>query len=292
MKAQLNEYIAMINKAMDEYLVLPETQIQSLPVLEAMRYSALDGGKRVRPVMTLAFCALCGGNADVALPFACAVEMIHTYSLVHDDLPCMDNDTVRRGKPTNHVAFGEATALLAGDGLLTKAFEVIAKADAAAPQAVKAIALLAELAGTEGMVGGQCIDLASEGKQADVETLRQMDMGKTVALISAACQLGCVAAGADENALRAAKQYAGGVGMAFQIRDDILGMAGDSSVLGKTVGLDTQSDKSNYVRLLGVEKAQELVETYTAEALKALSMFSGNTIFLRELALSLVNREL
>ena len=286
----MTRYQERIEKALRQYLPEAEPSDLSQKVTEAMRYSLLCGGKRIRPVLTLAFCELCGGDPELALPFACAIEMVHTYSLIHDDMPCMDNDDMRRGKPTNHKVYGEDMALLAGDGLLTKAFETALLAENK-ETATEAALVLAQCAGEKGMVGGQCIDLQSEGKEADLSLLVEMDMGKTVALISAACRMGCIAAHGDETAVKAAEQYAAGLGMAFQIRDDILDVQGDPKKLGKNVGMDAAMEKRNYVSLLGVDRAQELVEEYTEQAMTALNSFSGNTDFLRKLAESLVQRE-
>lgn len=291
----MNEKAAAYREQIEAYLerILPASKpgAGNAPVTEAMRYSLLSGGKRVRPVLAMAFCELCGKEAAQALPFACAVEMVHTYSLIHDDMPCMDDDDLRRGKPTNHKVYGEATALLAGDGLLTKAFETALSYPENAEDAVRAARLLAEYAGEQGMVGGQCIDLSSDGREVGLDVLKAMDQGKTVALISAACQMGCIAGGARENQLEAARSYAEGVGMAFQIRDDILDVLGDAQRLGKNVGMDSAHGKRNYVSLLGVEQAQELVGTYTQEALEALNAFSGDASFLREFARALACRD-
>ena len=284
-------YLIRIEEALESVLPQPAKDVRTAPVIESMRYSLLAGGKRIRPVMVLAFCQLCGGDPQQALPFACAVEMVHTYSLIHDDLPCMDDDDLRRGRPTNHKVYGEAMALLAGDGLLTKAFETALSFSGVPEDALRGARILAQCAGADGMVGGQCIDLDSEGKDVDLELLREMDQGKTVALISAACQMGCVAAGAEESLLEKARSYAEGVGMAFQIRDDILDVLGDAATLGKNVGMDSARDKRNYVSLLGVEEAQRLVETFTAQAEQALDGFEGDTVFLRELAQSLATRD-
>lgn len=290
MQETLNKYLGWIEQSLEEALPKPQEGDLAAIIWEAMRYSLLVGGKRIRPAMTLGFCVLCGGDAKQALPFACGVEMVHTYSLIHDDLPCMDDDDLRRGKPTNHKVYGEAMALLAGDGLLTGAFEEVLRFTGPSADGVRGARVLAQCAGAAGMVGGQCIDLQSEGGQVDLPLLQAMDQGKTVALISAACQLGCIAAGAGEDALSHARQYAQGVGMAFQIRDDILDVLGDAKTLGKNVGMDSAHDKRNYVSLLGVDKAQALVESYTEEAQRALDAFSGDTTFLRELARSLVAR--
>lgn len=291
MKETFERYLAQIEKALEKFLPHGEDNSLTQPVVDSMRYSLLLGGKRIRPVMTLAFCQLCGGDAELALPFACAVEMVHTYSLIHDDLPCMDDDDLRRGKPANHKVYGEAMALLAGDGLLTKAFETALAFSGPAADAVRGAKILAQCAGAAGMVGGQCIDLNSEGQNVDLSLLAEMDQGKTVALISAACQMGCAAAGAGEEALENARRYAEGVGMAFQIRDDILDVLGDAAILGKNVGMDSVRDKRNYVSLLGVEEAQKLVDSFTAQAEEALQSFPGDTTFLGDLARSLATRE-
>jgi len=283
-------YRRMIESALEKFLPPPTPGDLAAAVGEAMRYSLLCGGKRIRPVLTLAFCELCGGEPRDALPFACAVEMVHTYSLIHDDMPCMDDDDMRRGKPANHKVYGEDIALLAGDGLLTKAFETALSAEDG-KTAARAALVLAQCAGDKGMVGGQCIDLKSEGGEADLELLRAMDSGKTVGLISAACRMGCIAAGGSKNEQEAAGRYAEGLGMAFQIRDDILDVLGDSQKLGKNVGMDSVRDKRNYVSLLGVEKAQALVEEYTRQAVTALGAFTGDVSFLRNLALKLANRD-
>lgn len=274
---------------------VPEDKLLQSDVIDAMRYSLLGGGKRIRPLLTLAFCELCGGTEEQALPFACAVEMIHTYSLIHDDLPCMDNDTMRRGKSANHVVFGEDTALLAGDGLLTMAFEVILQPETVAccgaERAVRAAHILAHEAGIYGMVGGQQIDLMSEGHQIPLETLRTMDEYKTGALICAACCMGCVAAGGSDVQVAAAREYALALGLAFQIIDDILDVTGDPELLGKPVLSDQKSEKCTYVSLLGLDHARELADSLTEKAVKALESFDGDSRFLKELAIKLGKRE-
>ncbi|WP_300685722.1 polyprenyl synthetase family protein [Acutalibacter sp. 1XD8-36] len=286
----LEVYREAIEKALELALPAPEEGDPAAVVTEAMRYSLLCGGKRVRPALVLAFCELCGGDWHMSMPFACAIELVHTYSLIHDDLPCMDNDDMRRGRPTCHKVYGEAMALLAGDGLLTKAFECALEFDKPELAALGAQEL-SRLAGHGGMVGGQCIDLSSGGKEVSPELLEVMDRGKTVALIEAACRMGCVAAGRCEKELIFAAKYAMGIGMAFQIRDDILDVLGDAKKLGKNTGMDSARDKRNYVSLLGVERAQELVEKYTAGALEALESFPGDSLFLRSFALDLAGRE-
>lgn len=284
-------YREEIEKALEGALPAPSPQDPEGLVSEAMRYSLLCGGKRVRPVLTLAFCELCGGEPLGALPFACAVEMVHTYSLIHDDMPCMDDDAMRRGRPTNHRVYGEAMALLAGDGLLTLAFETALGFSGDPQAALDGARFLARCAGAKGMVGGQCIDLQSDGGKMSVELLQAMDKGKTVALIHAACGMGCIAAGAQEGQLLAAGRYAHGLGMAFQLRDDILDVEGSAEKLGKETGMDAARSKQNYVSLLGLEEAKRLVEEYTQEAVRALEGFPGDKGFLQDFALGLASRE-
>ena len=251
-------------------------------IFESMEYSVKNGGKRVRPLLTLLFCDACGGDVQSALPFAQAVEFIHTYSLIHDDLPCMDNDDYRRGKPSNHKVYGEAFALLAGDGLLTAAFERISQGcfDGLydSETAISGVSALSSLAGSRGMIGGQVIDLLNENNpEADFETLQLMDSLKTGALIEAACVLGCVCAGADEEKFNAARNFAQKIGLAFQIKDDILDVTSSLEKLGKLTGSDTQNGKSTYVTLLGVKKCQELVEKLTEDAMNSLNEFENNS---------------
>ena len=284
-------YRALVEQALEKALPAPQAQDPAGRVAEAMGYSLLCGGKRVRPVLALAFCELCGGDPAQALPFACAVEMVHTYSLIHDDMPCMDDDDLRRGLPTNHKVYGEAMALLAGDGLLTLAFQQALSFTGRPEAALQGARLLAECAGYKGMVGGQCIDLETGGQPVTIELLQEMDAGKTVALIRAACGLGCIAAGAGEGELADAGQYAHGLGMAFQLRDDVLDVQGSAEKLGKNTGMDAARSKQNYVSLLGVEEAQRLVGLYTQQAVAALDAFPGDKGFLRGFALSLADRE-
>lgn len=267
----INKYLPMIEEGLKRYL--PGTDCVQASVCEAMAYSLLDAGKRIRPVLLLEFCSLYGGDVNSALPFACALEMIHSYSLIHDDLPCMDDDDLRRGKPSCHKRFGEATALLAGDALLTNAFETALSDDSAAipsGRRLRAVKLLANRAGVAGMIGGQVIDLESESKRVPVETLEQMDELKTGALISAACQLGCVLAGATDDMISSAGEYARCIGLAFQIVDDILDATSSSQALGKPVGSDLNNDKSTYVSLLGLEESRRLVDELTENAVAIL----------------------
>lgn len=264
-------------------------------LFESMEYSVKNGGKRVRPILTMLFCDACGGDIESALPFAQAVEFVHTYSLIHDDLPCMDNDDYRRGKLSNHKVYGEAFALLAGDGLLTAAFELISKGclDGLydSETAVSGVSALSSLAGSRGMIGGQVVDLLNENNpDADFEVLQLMDSLKTGALIEAACVLGCIVAGAGEEEINAARTFAQSIGLAFQIKDDILDVTSSLEKLGKLTGSDTENNKSTYVTLLGVEKCQELVEKLTKEAMESLETFSENEA-LKEYAEYLAHRE-
>lgn len=291
MKPNRDVYRQMVDGALERYLydVSDGQQI----VLDAMRYSVRNGGKRVRPMLTLEFCRVCGGDPARALAFASAVEMIHTYSLIHDDLPCMDNDDLRRGKPSCHKQFGESTALLAGDGLLTLAFETLCKAEDVAPAFIlRAVETLANLSGVRGMIGGQVVDLLSEEKAVDYETLTCIDRLKTGALIEAAVLLGCFAAEvSDEAVLSASKTYASCIGLAFQIVDDILDVTSDTQTLGKPVGSDEKNEKSTFVKLLGVEKCRALSDELTQKAVNALDALPGSTDFLADFARQLAARK-
>lgn len=264
-------------------------------ITQAMSYSLENGGKRIRPILTLEFCKLCGGNTEDAMNFACAVEMIHTYSLIHDDLPCMDNDDFRRGKPSCHKVYGEEYALLAGDGLLTLAFET-ALLDGnriTAENKIKAVRTLADLVGVNGMVGGQVLDLQAENSTPDFEKIKTIDRLKTGALIKSAVLLGCYAANVNsDEKLKAAEKYAECIGFAFQIVDDILDVTSDTQTLGKPVGSDIKNEKTTYVSLLGIEKSKEIVNQLTKEALESLKIFdSEKTEFLRNFAVSLADRK-
>ena len=287
----MKRYIDMIEKALYSYIPAGEHSEQKL--IDAVGYSLRLPGKRVRPGLTLAFAELCSGSAEAALPFACAVEMVHTFSLIHDDMPCMDDDDFRRGKPSNHKVFGEAIALLAGDVLQTMAFSAIltdGAARAGADRAARAGAVLAEKSGMLGMAGGQTIDLMSEGKSVGIDTLREMDVKKTACLIEAACMMGCISAGAPDELIAAAERYAHCVGIAFQIVDDILDVTSTTDELGKPVGSDLENSKSTYVALLGVDRCRELVAELTAQAVEALDAFPGDTSQLADFARALAFR--
>jgi geranylgeranyl diphosphate synthase type II len=244
---------------------LPQKQL-----FEAMRYSLLAGGKRIRPVFVMAFCRLCCGSAEKAMPLAAAVEMIHTYSLIHDDLPCMDNDDYRRGKLTNHKVYGEAQAMLAGDALLTAAFETAVMAAIPAERVLEAVQVLSAAAGARGMVGGQMLDMGEHSG----EMLPQIHHLKTGALIRAACQLGVIAGNGDAMFRRAADSYAEAVGMAFQIRDDVLDVYGDATTMGKPTGSDAENEKGTFVSAYGLEECEKRIKEQTALAKKSLQNFA------------------
>ncbi len=257
-------------------------------LFEAMEYSIFAGGKRLRSIFTLEFCRLCGKDWKSAAPFAAAIEMIHTYSLIHDDLPCMDDDDFRRGIPTNHRVFGEATALLAGDALLTDAFGMAASCQLKnIGDMAEAITLLAECTGSRGMVGGQILDIDSENRVLTEQEVLDIQSRKTGALIRASCLLGVLAAGGSREQKIAADIFASNLGLAFQIRDDMLDVIGSSAEMGKGVGTDEK--KNTFVRLYGLKKCEELVSQYTNKAIHALSVFPDSQ-FLTDLSLSLIER--
>ena len=283
---KMNKYVETINAALDD--LLPESD-KSI-VCRAMRYSVENGGKRIRPVLTLEFCRLCGGKTEDAVPLACAVEMIHAYSLIHDDLPCMDDDDLRRGKPSCHIEFGEANALLAGDALLTLAFEIIFRSGLEPAGIVEAGTELADAAGWDGMIGGQVMDLENEGTPVSPEKMLATDHKKTGRLIMAAAVLGCIAAGASKDKKDAAALYARNIGLAFQLVDDILDITGDTAVLGKPAGSDNENNKATYASSVGLKASQTKVEELNMEAKSALGIFGGESGFLLYLADILAKR--
>ena len=261
----------------------PQTQL-----FDAMEYSLLAGGKRLRPVLAYEFCRMCGGQWQDAAPFAAAIEMIHTYSLIHDDLPCMDNDDFRRGRPTNHKVFGEGMAVLAGDALLTDAFMIASMGKLPQPWTMAdAISLMAEGAGSLGMVGGQVLDIMSQERELSEQEVLDIQSRKTGRLINIACCLGAMAGGASRNQFEAASQFASGLGLAFQIRDDMLDVIGTREEMGKGVGTD--AEKNTFVRLYGLEKCETLVQQYTDYAISALEAFDDRE-FMIALAKSLTER--
>ena len=256
-------------------------------LFDAMQYSLLAGGKRLRPIFAFEFCRMCGAEWEKATPFAAAIEMIHTYSLIHDDLPCMDNDDFRRGRPTNHKVFGEAMAVLAGDALLTDAFAVASTARLEGSAMADAIGVLSECAGSLGMVGGQVLDIKAEERECTEKEILDIQSRKTGCLINAACALGVLAGGGSEEQYDAACRFAAALGLAFQIRDDMLDVIGTREEMGKGVGTD--ESKNTFVRLYGLEKCAELVDFYTAYAIEALDAFDDNA-FMISLAKSLTDR--
>ncbi len=288
---QLEEDIAFIEPALERY-ISTETNEGFDVIFEAAKYSVMAGGKRLRPVLVLEFCRLCGGDVKRALPIACALELIHTYSLIHDDLPCMDDDDLRRGRPACHKKYGEATAVLAGDGLLTRAFEIAAENESGIPaeDALLCVGILGKAAGMNGMVGGQVLDMESGNECFGEEKLRLTQKLKTGCLLKAACELGCVAAGKkDEETLSKAARYGEKLGLAFQIQDDILDIEGDEKTLGKAVGQDAQNRKTTFPSLLGMDECRRLVRSLTEEAADSIAALN-NSGFLIKLALSLVGR--
>ncbi len=281
------EYQQYIENYLDENCFHYDSEPQQ-PLFESMRYSLLAGGKRLRPIFVFDFCRMCGGDWKEAAPFAAAIEMIHTYSLIHDDLPCMDNDDYRRGRLTNHKVYGEATAVLAGDGLLTAAFRYLASAPYSAETRIKAVTVLSDCAGCLGMVGGQVLDMQSEQRQCTAQEVIDIQSRKTGALIRASCLLGVLAGNGTEYQLEQAKVFADHLGLAFQIRDDMLDVIGDAKELGKAVGVDAV--KNTFVHLYGLDECQSLVNSHTQTAVEALSAFQ-DTAFMQALAQQLTSRK-
>lgn len=268
---RFREYREYIEDYLERYYNRFDSEPQKI-LFDSMKYSLLAGGKRLRPIFAFEFCRLCGEDWKTAAPFAGAIEMIHTYSLIHDDLPCMDNDDYRRGRLTNHKVYGEAMAVLAGDALLTDAFALASTAQLPNPADMAlAIGVLSENAGSLGMVGGQVLDILSEERECSEQEVLDIQSRKTGALIKAACVLGAIAGGAGEEQINAAAGFAGFLGLAFQIRDDMLDVIGDAGELGKAVGHD--AGKNTFVRLYGLEKCEELVQKYTNEAIDRLRIF-------------------
>ncbi len=260
---------------------------------EAMRYSLLAGGKRLRPILCLAACEFAGGNPKLALPTAVALEMIHTMSLIHDDLPAMDNDDLRRGRPTNHKVYGDAVAILAGDALLTRAFEMVSlrSPEVSAERLLKVVGELSLVAGAPGLVGGQVVDLECEGKEVDLETLEFIHLHKTGALLKACLTCGALIAGAEGDLLSALSTYARGIGLAFQIIDDVLDVTASSEILGKTAGKDLLADKTTYPKLLGLDESRRRADLLIKQSKKALEPWSQNAMPLLALADYITSRD-
>ncbi|MDL1970821.1 MAG: polyprenyl synthetase family protein [Candidatus Desulfofervidaceae bacterium] len=286
LKSYLQERKMLVEEALEHYLSQQEGIYSS--ILEAMRYSLFAGGKRLRPILCLAATEAVGGKKETALPVGCALEMIHTYSLIHDDLPAMDNDDLRRGKPTNHKVFGTAMAILAGDGLLTEAFSLLTHPDLTqqvpAERLMRVIHLIAEAAGYKGMVGGQVMDLKFTGQEIDLEALETMHRHKTGALIVASVKSGAIIGEGNETEIEALGEYATQIGLAFQIVDDILDIEGTSEEMGKNPGSDKAQQKATYPALLGVKRAKEIAEKCIEKAIEALKPFEEEAEPLRALA--------
>lgn len=286
----LKSYISQIENEISKNLTITAKNQPQSAIINAMKHSISAGGKRIRPVLVLEFCKMCGGDIQKALPVAAAVEMLHTFSLIHDDLPCMDNDDFRRGKPSCHKAFDEATALLAGDALQNLAYEIIAECDLKSEIKVRLIKELTFATGIEGMIGGQILDMEYEKNPADSDLLKKMYSLKTGALLKAACKMGCIAAEANEIYIENAEKYAENLGLAFQITDDILDITGNQDILGKPVGSDKENGKITYASLVGIEKSQLEVEKLTEKAIIHLDFFKNN-LFLKDLTVNLAIRK-
>lgn len=292
LKSYLDEKRLIVDEALEGVFGQPEGPAGD--VVEAMRYSLFAGGKRLRPILCMAGAVTVGGDERAVLPVACALELIHTYSLIHDDLPVMDDDDMRRGKPTSHKVFGEALALLAGDGLLTEAFCHMTRIDPSriAPRSlVRVIGLIAEAAGYRGMVGGQVVDIQSEGRAVDLPLVEFLHSHKTGALITVAVASGAILGGGDEEQVRALTEYARRIGLAFQIADDILDIEGDSKEMGKTVGVDVEKQKITYPSVLGLERSKTIQRETVDEALRYLESFDHRAQPLREIAVYIIERK-
>lgn len=294
LKTYLKEKIALVDTALERYL--PQETERPESIHKAMRYSIFAGGKRVRPVLMLAACEAVGGEIAKAMPTACAMEMIHTYSLIHDDLPAMDNDDFRRGRPTNHKVFGDAIAILAGDGLLTEAFKLMSDArftaDVSAEIKIAVINEIATCAGTYGMVGGQVVDMESEGKpDMDLPTVQYIHIHKTGALIKASVVAGALLGGADEKQLAAIRRYGEAAGLAFQIADDILDIEGTTEEIGKDAGSDQARGKATYPAVIGLAAAKQEAQAMMDEAMRALESLGDAAEPLREIARYIVERK-
>jgi geranylgeranyl diphosphate synthase, type II len=292
LKTYLAESAAQVDKALDRYL--PAEDVLPASLHKAMRYSVFAGGKRLRPILLLAACQAVGGTDEKALPAACALEMVHTYSLIHDDLPAMDDDDFRRGRSTNHKVFGEATAILAGDALLTQAFLLLSGPDVGhdlpSDTVRKMIHILARSSGSMGMVGGQIVDMESEGRQVDFPVLEYIHIHKTGALILAAIQCGALVGGAEASAMGALTAYAEAAGLAFQIADDILDIVGDQAQLGKPVGSDQSRDKITYPALIGLTASRDRARELRDLAIRALDPLGDAAEPLRQIAHYIVDR--
>lgn len=285
----VDEYKSKIENALGKYFLMGE-ELPQAKLGEAMRYSLMAGGKRIRPMLVLEFCRISGGDVEKALPVACAIEMLHTYSLIHDDLPCMDNDDLRRGRPTNHVVYGECTAVLAGDTLQAEAFGTILRSQLPAERRAQCAEILAGAAGIDGMCGGQYLDMSWEGRKLTEQELTEINSRKTGALLVAACQMGVAAAGGSQLMMDAAGHFGAAIGMAFQIRDDMLDVLSSDEELGKPVGSDEKENKNTYMVLMGKEGCEKTINKLTEYAKSILSEAFEDTGFLCRLADSMAIR--
>lgn len=279
---------ALVDQALECFF--SDSSVPYRRLLESMHYSLTAGGKRLRPVLVLAFCRACGGDVHKALPVACAIEMVHTYSLIHDDLPCMDNDDLRRGKPTNHVVYGECTATLAGDALQAEAFRAILESELPVHARAECARLLAEAAGIDGICGGQQLDMEGDGKTLSREQLIEIHTRKTAAMIRAACRMGIACGNGSKAQIEAAEVYAQALGLAFQIRDDMLDVISTDEELGKPVGSDAEEQKTTFMSLYGLKRCEREVHELTERASKAVEHVFPNAEFLQILARSMETR--
>lgn len=282
---EYQELKSLVDRELDRFFRIPDAPQKVL--LDAMRYSLNAGGKRLRPVLVLAFCRACGGDVQSALPVACAIEMVHTYSLIHDDLPCMDNDDLRRGKPTNHVIYGECTATLAGDALQAEAFRTILSSSLPAEVRAECARLLSDAAGIEGICGGQQLDMEGESKILNREELLEIHKRKTASMLVAACRMGIACGQGSAAQIDAANRYAEAMGLAFQIRDDMLDQISTEEELGKPIGSDEQEQKTTFMSLYGLERCEQEVHALTEQAIKAVHGMFDNADFLQSLARSM-----
>jgi len=292
LKLYLDERKRIIDEALDKILYKPD--MMPGQIHQAMRYSVFAGGKRLRPILCLAACEAVGGKMEEAIPVGCALELIHTYSLIHDDLPAMDDDDLRRGKPTNHIVFGEALAILAGDALLTYAFEIIADLGVKRDESKKYLQVgleIAKAAGTQGMLGGQVVDILSENQNISPETLYYIHHHKTGALIKGSLKAGAIIGGGNQEQIESLLCYGENLGLAFQITDDLLDIYGDVKKTGKPVGSDDKNQKATFPSIFGIEKSKIMAFEAIEEACKALNSFGSEAEPLRLLAKSLINRE-
>jgi len=293
LRTYLEDRNRLVDKALDRWL--PEDDIEPEIIHQAMRYSVFAGGKRLRPVLAIAAAEAVGGRIEQVLPAACALELIHTYSLIHDDLPAMDDDDFRRGRPSNHKMFGEAIAILAGDALLTYAFELlVSESQKAGVEPAKVNAVIKEIswaAGNSGMIGGQVLDLKAEGQKVDLAGLENIHRRKTGALLRAAVRAGAILSEASSKQLDDLTGYAEALGLAFQIKDDILDIEGDSAKLGKPVGSDLAKDKSTYPSILGLDQSKALLNEQVEKALQMVERFAGKGKILSDLAVFVRDRE-